>query len=121
MKVKNLDPPGSRAAGATRGHVARTRAGGTLIARDAFGTRVRIEELLFASLVVTDLGDGTAIVADPGGASDPPTTNTGTEMVPYYIPAGENFIVPLYKQAPFGVSIEVVGSLILDGVLVEVD
>lgn len=64
MKVKNLDLYGSRAASNTRGHVARKRAGGTLMARDVTGQRIRIEELLFSGLTITDGGDGTGIVSD---------------------------------------------------------
>jgi hypothetical protein len=42
-------------------------------------------------------------------------------MVPYYIAAGDTFTVPEFKQAPFAITIEVDGTLVVDGVLVEVD
>lgn len=41
-------------------------------------------------------------------------------MVPYAIPSGEEFVVPLYKQGLFNMTIDVVGTLTVDGYLIEV-
>ncbi len=41
-------------------------------------------------------------------------------MVPYYIAAGDTFTVPLYKQALFEMDIDVVGTLTVDGFLIQV-
>jgi len=41
-------------------------------------------------------------------------------MVPYRIPAGVTFTVPLYKQALFVETIDVEGVLDVEGLLIEV-
>lgn len=46
---------------------------------------------------------------------------TAGGMVPYYIPPGEEFVVPLYKQALFKTTIEVDGILTVLGQLLGVD
>lgn len=43
-----------------------------------------------------------------------------SDTVPYFIPADETYTVPLYRQALFSMPIEVTGSLVVDGFLVEV-
>lgn len=42
-------------------------------------------------------------------------------FVPYFIPAGEEFTVPANKQALWAVPLDIEGSIVIDGVLVEVD
>jgi hypothetical protein len=42
-------------------------------------------------------------------------------LVPYFVPPAETFEVPLYSQALFALPIDVEGSLVVDGFLVEVD
>ncbi len=52
------------------------------------------------------------------------TTNTNITtggFVPYFIPAGDTFIVPLYDQALFAMSIDVEGIIRVDGFLIQVD
>lgn len=45
----------------------------------------------------------------------------GGTSVPFYIAVGETFTVPEYRQALFAVPIEVDGTLVIDGYLIEVD
>lgn len=65
--------------------------------------------------------------ADPGdvltwdGDSWEPEPGAGSGMVPFYIPVGDSFTVPIYKQALFADPIEVDGGLIVNGVLIGVD
>ncbi len=42
-------------------------------------------------------------------------------FVPYFIPSGETFTVPLYSQALFTIPIDVEGILDVEGYLIEVD
>lgn len=46
--------------------------------------------------------------------------NGGGGMVPYLIPAGETFTVPVNKQGLFTITIDVQGTLIVDGYLIQV-
>jgi hypothetical protein len=46
---------------------------------------------------------------------------SGDGLVPYYIPVGETFTVPLYRQALFSEAIENDGALIVNGLLLGVD
>lgn len=50
-----------------------------------------------------------------GGASS--GANAGGDMMPYYIPLGSTFTVPLYRQGLYSHSITVDGALVIDGVL----
>lgn len=43
------------------------------------------------------------------------------ELTPYYIPSGETFTVPVNKQALFSETIINDGTLVVDGLLLEVD
>lgn len=50
--------------------------------------------------------------------------NTNVEsgtMVPYYIAPGDTFIVPIYKQALFAMTIDVEGILEVNGYLIQVE
>lgn len=66
-----------------------------------------------AGQVLTSNGAGVAPTWQaPGAASDTTT--------PYYVPTGETFTVNLYKQALFTLPITIDGTIVLDGILVEV-
>ena len=58
--------------------------------------------------------DGTGVTswAAVGAASD--------STVPYFIPTGETFVVNLFRQALFSTSIDVEGTLEVNGLLIEV-
>lgn len=47
--------------------------------------------------------------------------NPPPPFVPYFIPAGDEFNVPLYFQATFSMTIDVEGILDVEGYLIEVD
>lgn len=75
-----------------------------------------------------DTGDpiteGFVPVADGAGRiswGDPTLSPVPNSMVPYYIPADQSFTVPEFKQALFKEPIEVDGSLVISGMLLEVD
>jgi hypothetical protein len=51
----------------------------------------------------------------------PNTAAAEAAMVPYFIAAGDTFTVPEFKQAPFAITIDNEGTLVVDGILVEVD
>lgn len=51
----------------------------------------------------------------------PSAIATDGSMVPYYIPAGDTFTVPEFKQALFNEPIDNEGVLDVDGLLIEVD
>ena len=50
-----------------------------------------------------------------------PTPSTDNGMVPYFIPGGTIFTVPINKQASWGLTIDVEGLLVVDGILFQVD
>lgn len=52
-----------------------------------------------------------------GGGGD---SNTGGDIMPYFIPVGEVYIVRRFRQGLFSEVIDIEGVLDLDGVLVEV-
>jgi len=54
------------------------------------------------------------------GAGSSNAINQGGDIVPYYIPTGETFTVPLYKQALYTHSITVDGAIVVDGILLPV-
>lgn len=65
---------------------------------------------------------GTAPSALLFGIPDAATsTASAGEMVPYYIPTGETFTVPVYKQALFSEPISGPGLLVVEGMLIEVN
>lgn len=80
---------------------------------------------LYAEL---DMRDNKIIdLADPVDDTDAVNLRTlmataeGGQMVPYYIPVDEEFVVPIYKQALFKDIIEVDGILTVNGRLLGVD
>ena len=75
---------------------------------------------------ITDNDDGTAILTIgvtgwTGGTFGGADGFATDGMVPYYIPIAETFTVPLYKQGLWSMLIDVIGTLNVDGFLVEVD
>jgi len=77
-------------------------------------------------VTLTLVGDSTVIDPDTYYGTDSvgergfypfPVTDSA---VPYLIPLGETFTVSLYKQALFTLPIDVQGTLVVDGFLVEV-
>lgn len=69
-----------------------------------------------------DLGDYLAgPVSIVSSTSSSSTTSQNTGMVPYFIASGDTFTVPLYKQAPFAITIDNEGILDIEGYLIEVD
>jgi hypothetical protein len=56
-----------------------------------------------------------------GGNSEPDETLALSIFVPYFIAEDETFTVPEYKQAVSAMTIDVEGSLVVDGYLIEVD
>ena len=69
------------------------------------------------------LGDGPDPAAVLFGATDVVTSSatSGDGLVPYFLPAGETYTVPENRQALFADTIEVEGTLEVDGELIEVD
>ncbi len=59
-------------------------------------------------------GDDSLQIPGPAGSSF-------SAAVPYFIPAGETFTVPLYKQALFSMNIDNEGTVDIEGFLIEVD
>ena len=55
------------------------------------------------------------------GAGVAGSVNQGGDMVPYYIPLGEKFTVPVYRQALYAHSITLDGALIVNGILLPVN
>jgi len=45
----------------------------------------------------------------------------GSGMMPYLIPVGETFTVPINKQGLFALTIDVQGTLVVDGLVIQVD
>lgn len=74
-----------------------------------------------------DLSDDTPLIeagaGDPGDSDDASRADhvhpaaTADAMVPYYIPSGQTFTVPLYKQALYTHAITIDGALVVDGIL----
>lgn len=63
-------------------------------------------------IIIWDEDTGTWVVGPQAGADG---------MVPYFIDTGETFTVPEFKQALFAMTIDVLGTLAVDGYLIEVD
>lgn len=42
-------------------------------------------------------------------------------MLPYFIAGDDTFTVPIYKQALFNMTIDIEGTLVVDGFLIQVD
>lgn len=86
--------------------------GGAIVAvTDGITTVSPASEVDFTSgAVVSDLGGGIAGVAIAGAG-----------ITPYYIPTGQTFTVPLYKQSLYTHAITVDGAIVVDGLLLFVD
>lgn len=67
---------------------------------------------IWADYLATRLADSGVSIASLTGAGG---------MVPYLIPAGETFTVPVNKQGLFTVIIDVQGLLVVDGLLIHVN
>lgn len=63
--------------------------------------------------VITTDGTGNLSWAAGGGGG-------GDGQMPYYIPSGETYTIPLYKQGLFSVPITIDGDLVVNGILVQV-
>lgn len=83
---------------------------------------------IVAGLLIEDLATDetdTTLFLHPDGTGGVEWTSDGASggggMVPYWIPDGETFTVPLYKQALFSEAIDGPGTLDVIGMLIEVD
>lgn len=73
------------------------------------------------NVTITGGTAGQAIVTDGNGnLSFSTATSNSAAPMPYYVPAGESFIVPLNFQGLFAQPIEIDGVLEVDGALIEV-
>jgi len=63
------------------------------------------------------IGDADSVIAAPSTSSG---GGSSSSFVPYLIPAGSTFVVPINYQALFEMTIEVDGILEVDGFLIEV-
>jgi hypothetical protein len=70
----------------------------------------------FTRYVFTSIDGGTTIIGAKTGA----TSGAADGMVPYLIPTGQTFTVPINKQALKAMPITVDGTLVVDGFLLEV-
>ncbi len=106
-----------------------------LAALEAGGVSADIIGLLSVQ-VIGALSDGEVVLQLQGDQLSPgPESYYGTDelgakgfhplpppaFVPYFIPADDEFIVPLYSQATFAMNIDVEGILNVEGYLIEVD
>lgn len=74
-----------------------------------------------ADAVSYDPTDSGLVAVDVQAAIDELATASEAGLVPYYVPAGETFVVPIYKQALFKRTIEVDGIIVVNGQLLGVD
>jgi hypothetical protein len=82
------------------------------------GTGQTTANTAFNALAPTQTGNSGKILTTDG-------TNTSWSIetdktVPYYIPTGETYTVAINKQALFNMPIDIVGTLVVDGFLLEV-
>lgn len=73
------------------------------------------------ALSLDPLGNGDWLAQEVFSSAKPPSNDDGAGAAPYYIPAGETFVVPLYKQVLWAIPIEIDGTLEIDGMLIGVD
>lgn len=79
------------------------------------GTTVINQTLLQLFEGSDDSGGGGDTIPGPAGADG------ANGMVPYFIAAGEIFVIPIYKQALFAMTIDMEGMIDVEGFLIEVD
>jgi hypothetical protein len=67
--------------------------------------------------------DSSVTITNPGGVAGDIDLSVPDGGMPYFIPDGESYTIPLYKQGLFTIPIDLgVGSgLLIDGILTEVD
>lgn len=96
----------------------------TVISGGSSGGGSSVTNNIFNTIQQIDIAGSSSDGEEPMVIPGPPGTNgTGGEesFVPYYIAPTETFIVPIYKQALFGMNIDNEGILEVDGFLIEVD
>ena len=90
-----------------------------------FGNTIQSGDTQAANYTYTlPLDDGTAsqvLATDGAGILSWATAAASDNTVPYYIPIGETFTNNLYRQSLFATTITIDGTLVVDGLLIEVD
>lgn len=74
-----------------------------------------------ANITITGGANGQVIITDgTGNLSWGNGGGSGDGIMPFYIPVGETYTIPQYRQGLFTLPITIDGTLEVDGILVEV-